>query len=95
MGKFWDLMNAKDWKDYRQIRTLREGEQLMKTLKQKELSAPVQKQNVKSSKIQINKCPKCKKGNMVVETRFIGGFGRRTIFKSFCPVCGHTIRKEV
>ncbi|OGJ17090.1 hypothetical protein A3K73_01550 [Candidatus Pacearchaeota archaeon RBG_13_36_9] len=43
----------------------------------------------------VNKCPECKKGNLVVETITSGGFRSKTVFKSFCPVCGYTIKREV
>ena len=95
MGKIWDFVaTGGDWKDYKQVRTMKAGEELMKTLKQKELltSAPVQQQNVKPSNVQTNKCSKCKTGYMVVTIS--NGLGK-TIFKSFCPVCGHTIKKIV
>ena len=46
-----------------------------------------------------NKCPKCKNGNMVVETtsKRSGWTGEinKIIYTSFCPRCGHTIKKEV
>lgn len=49
-----------------------------------------------ANKPQVNKCPECKKGIMVVTINQKGGFrGMKHVFKSFCPVCGHTIKKEV
>lgn len=42
-----------------------------------------------------NYCPKCKQGKMVVTITQKPGFGIKHIFTSFCPVCGHTIRKVV
>ncbi len=39
-----------------------------------------------------NKCPKCKKGNLVVS---VNQNSNKTIFTSFCPSCGNTIKSEV
>ena len=47
------------------------------------------------NKSNLNKCPECKKGIMVVAITPKVGFGQKHTFKSFCPVCGHTIKKEV
>lgn len=46
-----------------------------------------------------NTCPKCKKGKMVVNVmiRRKLGFIPKFIntYTSFCPSCGHTIKKEI
>ncbi|MFA6022513.1 MAG: hypothetical protein WC781_00320 [Candidatus Pacearchaeota archaeon] len=47
------------------------------------------------SKKEENICPECKKGRLIIETRYKPGFGHKTIFKSFCPVCGYTIKKVI
>ena len=44
-----------------------------------------------------NYCPKCKSGKMTVTITpaVIHLFKQVHIFKSFCPVCGYTIKKVV
>jgi len=46
----------------------------------------------------VNKCPKCKKGNMVVDatTKYSAWTenAKTKVFTSFCPLCGYIIRKE-
>jgi hypothetical protein len=44
---------------------------------------------------EVNKCQKCKKGILVVTISNAGFGGRKTVFKSFCPACGNTIKKIV
>ncbi|MCL5729954.1 MAG: hypothetical protein M1165_00080 [Candidatus Pacearchaeota archaeon] len=51
-----------------------------------------EKKKYEQSKTGLNKCPKIKIGIMVVKS-FMGW--NKTTFKSFCPVCGHTIVKKV
>ena len=42
-----------------------------------------------------NICPKCKKGALVVTISRAGFAGKKTVFKSFCPVCGYTIKEII
>jgi len=56
--------------------------------KRYEQSQPIQPE-------QVNKCQKCKKGILVTTIRQHGLALRKTTFKSFCPVCGHTIKREI
>ena len=46
----------------------------------------------KRKSVNQNRCSKCKKGMLVTTTN---QFRKKTIFKSFCPICGNTIKKEV
>lgn len=43
-----------------------------------------------------NSCPKCKTGKMTVTIQpSVHFFKKVQIFTSFCPSCGHTIKKVV
>ena len=44
-------------------------------------------------KTEINKCGSCKKGVLITTVQYRGIFG--TVFKSFYPVCGNTIKKKI
>jgi len=52
-------------------------------------------QNTGDTVPQVNKCQKCKKGILI--TTITQGLFRKskTTFKSFCPICGNTIKKVV
>lgn len=50
--------------------------------------------SLKSSPQVVNRCPKCKKGFLISTVGF-GVFTHKHIFKSFCPVCGYTIKRKI
>ncbi|MFA4953310.1 MAG: hypothetical protein WC584_03740 [Candidatus Pacearchaeota archaeon] len=52
-------------------------------------------EEIKENTTNQNKCPECKKGIMVVTIQLKNAFTKSQIFKSFCPVCGYTIKKVI
>jgi len=110
MGKIWDFCNSNSWEEYQRIQLYKKIGNKLEPDKPKKMglgeaiATMMINKNSKDSefnqknveKIDVpkqNRCPKCKKGILIV-TIMPKGLSKH-MYKSFCPVCGHTIKKIV